>query len=40
MTKSEIIQKVLNDFRDDSERANILEGSDVDCEAIILSALE
>jgi len=40
MTKSEIIQQVLNDFRDDSERAYILEGSDVDCEAIILSALE
>jgi hypothetical protein len=40
MTKPEIVQQVLNDFRNESERAHIPERSDVDYEAIILSALE
>ena len=40
MTKSEIVQQVLNDFWAESEGAHIPERSDVDCESIILSALE
>jgi hypothetical protein len=40
MTKLEIAQRVLNDSRDESERAHIPETSDVDYEPIIFSALE
>lgn len=40
MTKPEIVQQVLSDFRDESEGAHIPERGDVDYEPIILSALE
>ncbi len=40
MTKPEIVQQVLNDFRDESEGTHIPERSDVDHEPIILSTLE
>jgi hypothetical protein len=40
MTKTEIVQQVLNDFRDESKRVHIPERSVIDSEAIILSALE
>ena len=40
MTKPEIVQRVLNDFRAESEGAHVPERSDVDYEPIILSALE
>jgi hypothetical protein len=40
MKKLEIVRQVLNDYRDESERAHIPERSGVAEEAIILSALE
>lgn len=40
MTKSEIVQQALNDFRDELGGAHIPARSDVDYKAIILSALE
>ena len=40
MTKPEIVQQVLNDFRGESEGAPFPERNDVDYEQIILSALE
>jgi hypothetical protein len=40
MTKPEIVQQVLNDFRDESEGAHIPGRSDVDYEPIIHSALD